>query len=65
MTDIAIMAARGTHLHSHIHGVEPVHGSKFWATEDDGYLSSNLEEENEVATPMLMTKALEANFTEE
>jgi hypothetical protein len=63
ITDIAIMVREGNPLCSHVHGVEPRHGSKFWATREDGDSSREEDEGCDEATPMLMDEALAVGFT--
>jgi hypothetical protein len=55
------IASEGKKSKPTVHGVEPLMGSKFWASgDDDDDDSSDVDELN---SPMLLKEALEAGFT--
>lgn len=60
LTEIALAASEGKKSKPTVHGVEPLMGSKFWASGDDDDDSSDVDELN---SPMLLKEALEAGFT--
>jgi hypothetical protein len=68
-TDISLLAGQVKYQSPHVHGVEQVKGSKFWAIGDDysnaesTYSSDESDEEDEASSQALANEAFKAGFT--
>jgi hypothetical protein len=60
MIDISILSREGNHPRPHVHRVEPVWRSKFWASGEDDDSSTESEEEE---TLPLVNEVIAARFT--